>query len=563
MENNRYFEISKSNIIHNLKFYMIVANISMVLLFYSFWQIKPVIVGIDDFLGLTSHLTIYYWIGLILIIICSILIYLHGPDKKDYIYILLLIYFSLFLFGIPIFTEDNAWNPFSYYPAGEVKNVISTGHIDTMSRWPLMSYRSWPGIHMISAFVLTIANIQFENLIKYMPIFWLLCMIFIIFCVGKRFNVPSEDSFAAVFIFLASFWLPQYYYSGQSLAIIAFSSLFLLTIPKGNASRIPSVLLYSFLTITHFLTSVIYLIHSYIQLKLKNYDKELVILFSIIFIGWLIYLTPRMFEYGIRSFIDQVTTTDFFYWKSTQKFVPVTSIRTTIANFRLSYLLIYGVFIFLVCIFYFTDKIEKDAKNKIKIIFPWLIGMVPFIFVRYGDEVFERVYMLSLIPAIYMILIGISNKKIVLILMILVVILHIPSHYGDDINWQSSTIELKGSEFFALKYPSDMVLARGIRMNDAYYGGVNSYIRYSNPVMIQIPSRGFDWSKMPKNIDMSVMSVLRNTSYIMDNKRTKDFLTYYYGIDPIQDWIRLNEKNLILLYDNGYFKTYHKNGDIR
>jgi hypothetical protein len=49
------------------KLYLVVANVSLVLLFYSIWEIKWVVVDIDDFLGLSSHLTAAYWVGLGLI----------------------------------------------------------------------------------------------------------------------------------------------------------------------------------------------------------------------------------------------------------------------------------------------------------------------------------------------------------------------------------------------------------------------------------------------------------------------------------------------------------------
>lgn len=555
MKNNKHIEISKLDILHNLKFYLILANISIILLFYSFWQIKPIIVDVNDFLGLTSHLTIYYWIGLILITLCSILIYLYKYEERNYIFILILVYFGIFLFGIPTFVEDNARGQFSYYPAGEVKNVLDTGFIDTTSRWALMSYRSWPGIHMESSFILAITNVQFESMIKYMPIFWLLSMIFLVFSIGKSFRLSSGDSFVATFIFLASFWTPQYYYGGQSLAIIGFLSLFMLANIRESVTKIPNMILFSFLTITHFLTSVIYLTQMFAQMKLKNYSRELIILFFMIFTGWLIYLTPRVLEFGIDRFIEQVSG-NILYWEGTQKFEPVTQMRTTINNFRLSYLLIYGIFLFMVCLFYFFGKIDINRKNEINKIFPWLIVMTPFIFVKYGPEVFERVYIFSLVPVVYIILLGISNKKMLSVLMVLVIILFIPSQYGDEITWQTPTSELKGAEFFASKYPYDAMMnkeiTKGIKPK-AYYGRQPSYIWYSNPDMIKIPAKSFPlFDKPGENIDSLATSILYNTSYVLDNKKMRDAYTFYYGFNPIEGWVESSHYDLI--YQNKDFQ---------
>ncbi len=147
------------------KIYIFIALISIVLLFYSIWEIKPVLVDINDFLGLLSHLTLAYWIGYILVVLFSIRLYLDKQIKHDSIYLIYLIVIGLFLFGVPIFTEDNARFPWSYYPAGEVKTVLETKYVNSSSNYPLMTYRSWPAIHLISAFILYLINIKIEDLL--------------------------------------------------------------------------------------------------------------------------------------------------------------------------------------------------------------------------------------------------------------------------------------------------------------------------------------------------------------------------------------------------------------
>lgn len=58
------------------KLYLSLTLTSITLFFYSIWEIKPVVVGINDFLGLISHLTVAYWVELGLITFCSIFVYL-------------------------------------------------------------------------------------------------------------------------------------------------------------------------------------------------------------------------------------------------------------------------------------------------------------------------------------------------------------------------------------------------------------------------------------------------------------------------------------------------------
>src|SRR3990172_10332802 len=179
----------------DLRIYIIFAVISLIFLFYSIWEIKPVTVDLYDFLGLTSHLTTIYWIGYILIILLSIKLYLDEQIKRDFIYIIYLIVIGLFLFGVPVFAEENARFAFSYYPAGEVKQVLKSGYIDSLSTYPLISYRSWPATHIISAYMIYLGNIDFESLIKYMPLFWVVFFIIITFGTGSVLKLSFYQSF--------------------------------------------------------------------------------------------------------------------------------------------------------------------------------------------------------------------------------------------------------------------------------------------------------------------------------------------------------------------------------
>jgi len=61
------------------KLYIILVLISLTLFFYSVSQIAYVICEPSDLFGLASHFTPIYWIGLALLILCSIFAFL---DKE-------------------------------------------------------------------------------------------------------------------------------------------------------------------------------------------------------------------------------------------------------------------------------------------------------------------------------------------------------------------------------------------------------------------------------------------------------------------------------------------------
>src|SRR3990170_2005828 len=81
-DQNNKFKCSHLSVHIDNKIYIFIIAVSLVLLFFSIWEIKPVVVEISDFIGLFSHLTVSYWVGFILITSCIILLYIDGNENK-------------------------------------------------------------------------------------------------------------------------------------------------------------------------------------------------------------------------------------------------------------------------------------------------------------------------------------------------------------------------------------------------------------------------------------------------------------------------------------------------
>lgn len=535
----------------DLKIYIFLSIISLILLFYSIWEIKFVVVDLTDFLGLTSRLTLAYWIGYIMIIFCSIRLYLDKEYENGLIYILILMIFGLFLFGVPVFAEENARFPWSYHPAGEVKTVLETKYIDSISDYPLMSYRSWPATHMISASILYLTGIKIENLLKYMPLFWLFSVIFITFSIGKRFELSANQSFLASFFVLPSFWIFHYYYGPQSFAYVLYILSFMLitTMMKGNSIRSTILILLTFTTlvITHLLTSLAFLSSfvissSFIRLIYKKRVKY-IILFLIIFIAWYTYLAPVMFKAGVKEFIKQATEVEFFSFFKTEKYSAGELLTREITHYtRLFYLGIYAISMIIAAALYLAGRIKEEKKEHIKICFSWFVGILALFVFKYGtNEIEDRIYMFSLVPMAIIIILT-FNRKTLIVLAILLVVPHIPAHYGSEFNDMARTTELKGAEFFAMKIPG---------YEKSYSYRFSPYVLFYDPEKIEMPWTAFKADYLPN------ISRLDNITYIVNSEQNYNEMVYSYGFDPVQEWTQLNQNNLILLYDNGYFNIYN------
>jgi len=262
------------------------------LLFYSILEMKPVIIDIEDFLGLASHMTFAYWIGYIFMIICSIKLYLDREIKSDSIYVICLVTIGLFLFGISIFTEENARFAWSYYPAGEIRSILDAGTIGKMSEYELGAYHAWPGSYFVSAYVINMSNIDIDSLIRYMPLFWVLSVILIAYSAGKLLELPANECFLISLLVISSFWTMNYYYGPPSMAYILYL-LFLVSIIliyKRNGSMSIMSIIFIVTTMTHMLTSMaliasFFFSSRFIELLNKNRIKFM-ILFITVFIGW-------------------------------------------------------------------------------------------------------------------------------------------------------------------------------------------------------------------------------------------------------------------------------------
>lgn len=547
------FDKTDINDIDKSKIYIIFVFLGMMLLLYSMSEIKPIMVNINDPLGIISHLKPAYWIGYVLIIICSMILYFDRDIQSDSIYVIYIIAIGLLLFGLPIFTEDNARFAWSYHPAGEVKSILETGTIGNITQYPLGSYRSWPTTHMVSAFIVGMTGISTDDLIKYMPIFWVLSVTLVAYSVGKLLNLPANSCFLIAIFVISSFWTINYYYGPPSLAYILyllfFMSIIYLYRRYSIANTIFMILTFVATIMTHMLTSMVlivsFLISSiYIQSIHKNRIR-FVLLFIVIFIGWHVYFATTMFDLGIKEFIKQIIDGELFSTFSTEKYnTGTTLIREIIHYSRISYLGIYIIFMIVAAIFYIKDRVKKEYKEPIKICFLWFVGVLMFLAFRYGPEIDDRVYIFSLLP-MALIIIMTFDRKIVSILAILLIALHIPAHYGTESFDMTYTTDLRGSKFLASKLgPDDSV---------NYYFA--PFIRYYNFQFVN--SRGFDDVGYYNPSDKS----LEGSTYIISSDQLNNYLIYVFGVNKIQNWLK-NDKKSVLLYDNGYYRIYKNNRQI-
>lgn len=530
---------------HKIKIYMIILNISLIILIYSIWQIKPIIVDIEDFLGVTSHLSLVYWIGFALIGVSSILAYLDIKVRNVFFYIYILIILSMYLFGIGIFAEDEARFISSYYPSAEVKNIISECCINTSSNAPLITYRSWPIYHLISVFVIYLANIDIILLIKYMPLFWLICVILISFTIGTSIDFSLNKSFMLSCLLLCSFWMTQYYYCPQAIAYIFYLMSFMLSIHfYDKKSHLLILLIFITLIFTHLMTSfVVLLAFIAIFAHIQKTNKYYILLFIILFIAYYIYLAEFVFEIGVIQFKEQLINMEYLPVINTPKFSGTSEYKSLVNSIRLSYFFIFLLYGGLSIVTVLLGKIRNLNETIFYTCICWLFSASSLIFVKYGAEEFERAYLFCLVPIILIIVMNLSNRssinKFLLILLLLFVfLLHIPAHYGTESFYQMLTSELAGAKFVAYNVDNPIL------------GHETPSILFFNPKLITRPKIYPLWAGKfsPDKLD-------RLNPLIYSNKLHNIYI-YYLNDDLLIEYINNKNCELIHIYNNTEFRIY-------
>lgn len=510
---------------------------------------KWVSLDINNFLGLTSKLTVDYLLGLLLITVCSIAVYLDNEMRNNKIFIFILIILGLFIIGLGVFTEENARISTSYYPPGEVKKIISDGRVDISTPYPLISYRSWPGIHLISVFIIYLTNIDLAVIIKYMTLPWLVFFVFIVFSMGKGFGFSPNKCFLLSFLAISSFWTSHHYYSPQSFALLIylFIMFFTVTISDNMIKKSVSSIMFFFLVMTHLLTTVSTLLSLFLTLIYKKYkhvkiNKEF-ILFTVIFIAWHIYLGSTVIQWGVPDTVNRIVSMETTSVAGS-KLHPSSTAELLSKAFQFTFILIYSIPVLI----FIYDYRNKDYRQKMILnsILCWILGLAFITVTAYGTEVFERLYLFSSVPLACFMIISLKDykhsDKIFVCTMVIFVIMIIPAHYGNEARSITYTTELKGSEFLS------KIVQPQAPYYESYTYPFSFYLWYYKPDIMYAEHHTLNSPNDP---------LLNYTTYIIDSRQEDIVLKFNYMSNPIREWVAKEENGkLDLLYNNGDFNIY-------
>jgi len=532
------------------KIYVILAFISLTLLFYGIWQIKPVIVEVDSPLGLASHLPPCYWIGLALLVLDSILAFLDRELKKDAIFLLLLITLGLFLYGIVVFAFANIRIADAYYPNAEVSNLLAAHHIDIANPSNIGTYYSWPAIHFINASILATTGVDI-GFIKYMPLFWIFCFVFITYGIGKRLELAPNRCFLLSFLAISS-WLFMFHYHPHTLGMILYLLLFMLLLsPRRTvAESLTVMLLFGVLVITHGFTALAVL-PALVILSIYRKETRFIALFVVIFGAWYMYQASAAMGQGVQQWwaaplrtISRQVEVEAAGWVS----APA---RAVSRYSQLSYLALYAALTMGSVIMLLRRRIAEKHRKWVISSFCWAAGAALLTFSFYGE--LARIYLFCIIPAACIAVLSFYGRKLITILMVallcLLPALCLTASYGVEAAWgYILTTELKGAEFFALRVkpqPPD----------DYFYNYCNAKLMLYYNVDL-LPLQVWQSGNLPPWPEVD-FSALDRSHYVIIGRQGTNAAIFGLGEDRYAVWPQTEAGNMAnLLYNNGYYQIY-------
>lgn len=544
------------------KIYLILVSLSLILLFYSIWEIKPVIVETDDPIGLVSHLTPAYWIGLTLLLVVSIFAFLDQEVKSDFTYVAVLLALGLFLVGIVVFAYANTRDPDVYYPNSEVYRLVDEGTFD-IEALPIAAHYSWPTLHIMNVAVRTVSGMNgdfIQGFVKYMPLFWILMFVLTTYGIGKRLGLAPRWCFLLSFLPLASWWELNHYHN-HSWAVLLYLLLFLLLLrTKGTVGEsVATILLFSALLLTHGTTALIFIL-AFLMLSMYRRDTRFVALFPVLFCAWYVYAASRCVGEGLSQALSDPFRQIVNTAQAERYQLPSVVARDFARYSQLVYLATYLTLVMASAILLLRGKIPREYRKLVIACFVWTVGVAPLIFSGLLAPELHRFYLLSLVPAAVIIVLSFStfSRTLTAALMIgvlsLTVGLRLPAEYAVEAAWiQVPTTELKGSEFFVRKVEPSPAL------NPLYFSanvsvaalllGVDPRVEYSWELRV---------STLPPWPEIEYGEIDKWVEYIMISKQGVASELFAFGQRAYTAWPQSEGgRRADLLYDNGEFQLYY------
>lgn len=511
--------------------------------------------------GLVFKLPVSFWTGLGFLFL---LIYF-GKESNKYMAVAFVLTL-LYLYGIPTLIEQYASQPSSYYPTKEAAIISSKGQFVQNKKDVLISYHNWPFYLYLTALIQTITKMPLDDTIKYFPLFIISFYGILVYLILK-IKLSTSKAFLGTILFLGSLWQHQHYLGGQGISFIYFLLIFLVTSwsffeKKKQKRLLLSLVFFLFVSsiFTHPLTPwvtlagmmaiyVIYRAKTEIHTRASTYG--ICVLMCLTLFAYLSFEATPFFDYALHRTFAEISDVGVFIHKQLYGVQLKGSVQQSLTNLcRLSITSINMIVLFITGLFFVFRR--KTLKQEVY----WVALASAFALVSvispYGTEMLYRISMFMMVPIAYLQvkIFGLHRRfHVFYIILIAILLLHIPAHYGSETHNIVTNMDLSGSAFYARyanQTPEFLLKAPSVKL-----------MWYQNPNLTRtrFVLTVFTNPTLLENATL-LNETIQKSEYIVLSESGSSYLVYYFGVDALQDFDF--DKNHNRVYDSSYYNIYEK-----
>ncbi len=434
---------------------------SVLLWVISIFQSRALLLnGIGDS-GLFSILPATYFVAFALLVLSFLLTLFYTKNRLMLVCQTVLLIFFLNL--TPSLIEGTARFSTSYNNFRALDYLLQNAHINSQAVWPL----NWPSFSVLFASFSEITSIPENFLLLVYPTFFSVLLFPALYLFFKTvINETNSVWFATWFVFLAN-WVGQDYFSMQSLSFLIMI-LILYLIFKNLTIELSSwqwftmvLLLFLYESTSHVLTSLAILSILLLLILFKQIRKPL-LLFTLLFlpIFWTIYTTLPFLETNLPAYLAQVLDLVTIFEGNVANRVSGSEGHIFVTQMRIFFALILALLAILGLLSSLKNRKFRSSNDKRMLII--LIGFSLLVAAfSYGGELFQRLFLFSLIPFAYFATKLLKYKYIICAVFLFFIVFapsfHIIAHYGNETMDYVPYSETVGAKFFFNVAPDSAV----------------------------------------------------------------------------------------------------------
>ncbi|MCW4044518.1 MAG: hypothetical protein NWE94_03260 [Candidatus Bathyarchaeota archaeon] len=535
----------------------VLTSVAFVLWLFSSLQARSSLNGDMSKLGLFSILPASFFVAFSLLVI-SFFVTLYWINKNWLSLIVCQTLLLIFFLNLtPAIIENTARFNAGYSIFRSVDYISETAKITPTGHWAL----NWPSFSALMNIFVQITSILGQTLLLIYPTFFNILLLLPLFAFFRVLSNNNKIVWVSIWFVFFGNWVSQDYFSMQSIGFFSIALLLFLSFKNMNQGLrirqwvVVFLLISFYLASSHLLSSLAILCALFVLTLTKHlprYALFLVCLSSIV--SWTIFNAHSYFSGNINHLFAQILDFMQIFQRNVATRISGSAAHVLVTQVRMTY----SVAIIAIAVLGFVlicknKRVGAVDKQVLLVLAGFSFLLCSF---AYGGEMFQRVYLFSLLPLAYFACRGLKNRFIFCLFFIFFVVfapsLHVIAHYGNETMNYVPHSEIIGVNFLYDKTAAGHVVG-GLSLSgdfrDLNYHQNYSYTSFRNIYLNN--SSGDLWIKARE---------LHTDRFVCISYATNACFSFFYGDSMFLQDIYSNltkATNYGLLYSNPSFVVYY------